>query len=176
MNLHERALEAAHVVYERYGQSGDLKTARTSDDRLSAIIAAYNSTLLSGDAGELVRMARAALEEAHKACFNHPDRRPMGMSHGPFSGVNFALGALASVGTQNSAQKATISALVASNAEMREALGPFAEIADLIDSETEGMSETDELELHYHDYLMASWPVSLFRTARRAREQGGSDA
>lgn len=54
MTTHEMALEAAHVVYERYGQSGDLKTARTSDERLNAIISAYLSTLLSGDAGELV--------------------------------------------------------------------------------------------------------------------------
>jgi molecular chaperone GrpE (heat shock protein) len=53
-------------------------------------------------------------------------------------------------------------------AEARKALEPFADIANLIDSETEGMSETDELELHFHDYLMASWPVSLFRAVRHA--------
>lgn len=57
-------------------------------------------------------------------------------------------------------------------AEARKELEPFADIADLIDSETEGMSETDELELHFHDYLMASWPVSMFRAARRALTGG----
>jgi hypothetical protein len=31
-----------------------------------------------------------ALKDAHAACFNHPDRGPIGMSHGPFSGVNVA--------------------------------------------------------------------------------------
>lgn len=53
-------------------------------------------------------------------------------------------------------------------AEANKALEPFADIADLIDSETEGMSETDELALHFHDYLMASWPVALFRACRQA--------
>ena len=33
-----------------------------------------------------------ALDEAHKACFKHPDRDILGMSHGPFSGVNEVLG------------------------------------------------------------------------------------
>lgn len=37
----------------------------------------------------------AALNAAHLACFNHPDRHPLGMSHGPFSGVNVALGTVA---------------------------------------------------------------------------------
>jgi hypothetical protein len=59
--------------------------------------------------------------------------------------------------------------------EALKALEPFADIADLIDSETEGMSETDELALHFHDYLMASWPVSLFRAARRALTGGKDD-
>lgn len=39
--------------------------------------------------------ARASLDEAHKACFNHPDRDVLGMSYGPFSGVNQALGIIA---------------------------------------------------------------------------------
>lgn len=68
-----------------------------------------------------------------------------------------------------------IEALEAENARLCEALEPFSDIANLIDSETEGMSDTDELELHYHDYLMASWPVSMFRAARRAREGGNAD-
>lgn len=36
--------------------------------------------------------ASKALDAAHKACFDHPDRGPIGMSHGPFSGVNEVLG------------------------------------------------------------------------------------
>ena len=39
--------------------------------------------------------AQAALEDAHKACLDHPDRGVLGMSHGPFSGVNIALGIIA---------------------------------------------------------------------------------
>lgn len=54
MTTHEKALEAAHTVYERFGQSGDLKTARTSNDRLMAIIHAYNAALLPEDAAGLV--------------------------------------------------------------------------------------------------------------------------
>lgn len=36
--------------------------------------------------------ALKALSAAHTACFNHEDRDVLGMSHGPFSGVNEALG------------------------------------------------------------------------------------
>ena len=36
--------------------------------------------------------ALAALEEAHKACFTNERLPVLGMSHGPFSGVNKALG------------------------------------------------------------------------------------
>lgn len=39
--------------------------------------------------------ASKALDAAHRACFNHPDRHGLGMSHGPFSGVNEALGIIA---------------------------------------------------------------------------------
>lgn len=39
--------------------------------------------------------ASAALDAAYKACFNHPDRPLLGMSHGPFSGVNEVLGIVA---------------------------------------------------------------------------------
>ena len=33
-----------------------------------------------------------ALQEAHDACFGHPERPVLGMSRGPFSGVNEVLG------------------------------------------------------------------------------------
>ena len=37
------------------------------------------------------------LNAAHKACFDHPNRDALGMSHGPFSGVNHVLGVLATL-------------------------------------------------------------------------------
>ena len=51
-------------------------------------------------------------------------------------------------------------------AAAEKSLEPFADIADLINAETEGMAETDELVLHFHDYEFAKWPVSFFRKAR----------
>ena len=48
------------------------------------------------------------------------------------------------------------------------ALRPFADIADLIDSETEGLCDTDECQLVFHDYLMANFTVAQFRRARSA--------
>ena len=57
-------------------------------------------------------------------------------------------------------------ALEAKLAAAEKALEPFADIADLIDAETEGMAETDELILLFHDYEFAKWPVSFFRKAR----------
>ncbi|WP_247996623.1 Lar family restriction alleviation protein [Brucella tritici] len=59
-----------------------------------------------------------------------------------------------------------IEAIEAKLAAAQKALEPFADIADLIDAETEGMAETDELVLHFHDYEFAKWPVSFFRKAR----------
>ncbi|WPM80872.1 hypothetical protein R5W60_05335 [Brucella pseudintermedia] len=59
-------------------------------------------------------------------------------------------------------------ALEAKLAAAEKTLEPLAGIADLIDAETEGMAETDELVLHFHDYEFAKWPVSLFRKARAA--------
>lgn len=50
--------------------------------------------------------ASAVLDAAHKACFNHPDRGVIGMSHGPFSGVNEALGIVSELETALSAERA----------------------------------------------------------------------
>ena len=60
--------------------------------------------------------------------------------------------------------------------EMEAALRPFAEIADFVDAETEGFTDTDEFKLHFQDYLMASWPLSLFRTARTVAKEAGPEA
>lgn len=45
--------------------------------------------------------ALAALQAAHDACYGHPSRDVLGMSHGPFSGVNVALGIVAELEDQN---------------------------------------------------------------------------
>lgn len=49
----------------------------------------------------LYNRAMAALEAAHKACFKHADRPLLGMSHGPFSGVNEVLGIVAELEREN---------------------------------------------------------------------------
>lgn len=56
--------------------------------------------------------------------------------------------------------------------ELEAALAPFADIADLIDSETEGVAQTDDTELYLNDYLLARWSVSTFTSARAALAQG----
>lgn len=43
--------------------------------------------------------ALKALKTAREACFKHPDRDLLGMSHGPFSGVNEALGIVSQLET-----------------------------------------------------------------------------
>lgn len=57
------------------------------------------------------------------------------------------------------------------NKVLREALEPFADVADLIDAETEGLEEGDECQLMFHDYLMANYTVAHFRAARAALVQ-----
>lgn len=52
--------------------------------------------------------ALAALQAAHDACFNHPGRDVLGMSHGPFSGVNVALGIVARLEEENLSLKRRI--------------------------------------------------------------------
>lgn len=53
--------------------------------------------------------AREALKAAHEACFAHPDRGPIGMSAGPFSGVNVALGIIAELEDENRELRAALS-------------------------------------------------------------------
>lgn len=45
--------------------------------------------------------ALKALQAAHDACFKAPDRDVLGMSHGPFSGVNEALGIITDLEAEN---------------------------------------------------------------------------
>lgn len=54
-----------------------------------------------------------ALQEAHTACFNHPDRGVLGMSSGPFSGVNVALGIVDELESENSYLKGLVKRLQA---------------------------------------------------------------
>lgn len=42
-----------------------------------------------------------ALQAAHDACFKHPERDVLGMSHGPFSGVNEVLGIVSMLEEEN---------------------------------------------------------------------------
>lgn len=56
--------------------------------------------------------ASKALQEAFDACYNHPDRDILGMSHGPFSGVNVALGIIASLEKENLALKDILHKLI----------------------------------------------------------------
>jgi hypothetical protein len=49
--------------------------------------------------------ALKALQSAHDACFKHPGRSILGMSSGPFSGVNEALGIIATLERENNALK-----------------------------------------------------------------------
>lgn len=50
--------------------------------------------------------ALKALQAAHDACFKHPERDVLGMSHGPFSGVNETLGIIAELEDENTKLKA----------------------------------------------------------------------
>ena len=49
-----------------------------------------------------------ALKEAHAACFKRPQRDVLGMSHGPFSGVNKALGIISQLEHENEKLKEKI--------------------------------------------------------------------
>jgi len=55
------------------------------------------------------------------------------------------------------------------------ALAPFADMADYIDAETEGVSDADEVDVMFHDFLFAHWPVSHFRSARAALTAKGGE-
>lgn len=79
--------------------------------------------------------ALKALSEAHTACFKHKDIDVLGMSHGPFSGVNQALGIVLSLETLVKMQQIEIQKLK----------------LQLIDKEKEALdadSNRDPRELH----------------------------
>ena len=52
--------------------------------------------------------ALTALQGSFDACYEHPKRDVIGMSHGPFSGVNVALGIVDSLERENKALRARI--------------------------------------------------------------------
>lgn len=60
------------------------------------------------------RRARELLQAAHDACFKALDRDILGMSSGPFSGVNEVLGLIAEMDSTLAAQAAQIASLSAS--------------------------------------------------------------
>ena len=75
----------------------------------------------------LYRRASEALDAAHKACFNHPGRDVLGMSHGPFSGVNVALGIVSGLEHENAVLRTRLRAAVNSHDAMKEALKFYAD-------------------------------------------------
>lgn len=59
----------------------------------------------------LYARALAALQAAHDACYRHPERPVLGMSHGPFSGVNEALGIVSILEKENAVLRARVAFL-----------------------------------------------------------------
>lgn len=66
---------------------------QTELDRLMRLYGSQRSTEMSS--GPYYDRALKALQAAHDACFNAPGRDVLGMTHGPFSGVNEVLGIVA---------------------------------------------------------------------------------
>lgn len=65
--------------------------------------------------------------------------------------------------------------------EAGKVIEPFSDIADLVDSETEGFSESDELEFWLYDYLLGTCTIAELRaaqsflsTAKEHSEGGGA--
>ena len=56
----------------------------------------------------LYTKALNALNTAHEACFRNPERGVLGMSSGPFSGVNEALGIIRLLEEENQKLKAML--------------------------------------------------------------------
>lgn len=66
--------------------------------------------------------ALKALEEAHRACFNHPNRDILGMSSGPFSGVNEVLGLFSKIEEDRAVLLTRIELLTTEVIELRKKL------------------------------------------------------
>jgi len=93
----EEMLEAAMHAYHGEGYDGRLRgcCVDVGEEEREDMRRAITAALRTGNGDELAERARAALQAAHLACFQHPDRGPVGMSRGPFSGVNEVLGVVA---------------------------------------------------------------------------------
>lgn len=86
--------------------------------------------------------------------------------------------ALATINGLPNAVKTVVARAKAAEAEVERkdaALAPFADMADYIDAETEGFSDTDEVQVMFNDLLFARWPISHFRAARAVLAKGGAD-
>lgn len=71
-----------------------------------------------------------------------------------------------------------ITALAEENRRLREALEPFADVADLFDCEVEGHADTDELSLFYGDganWLVDRFTFAQFNAARAALTSTGEN-
>jgi len=97
---------------------GDDATAQIRDDNLTlcaTAILASGLVTAAADNGDLnvadsplYSKALNALRTAHEACFRSADRDVLGMSKGPFSGVNLALGIIKNLEEENTLLKATV--------------------------------------------------------------------
>lgn len=83
--------------------------------------------------------------------------------------LRFGDGSSWGVGSQTTTEAADeIERLTVEIERLREALEPFASVADLIEAETEGFDDSDEIELIYHDHLFDRLTVHQFKDAREA--------
>jgi len=90
--------------------------------------------------------AAQALDAAHKACFKHSDRPLLGMSHGPFSGVNEALGIVAALEDALTDATAELTRLRAEVEALREAARPFAGLISAFDTDIAAFLRRDQPE------------------------------
>lgn len=68
---------------------------------------------------------------------------------------------------------ATVEALRSERDALRETLKPFADFANLMETEMEGLSQDDTYDLMFHDYLMERFTVRQFSQARAALASTG---
>lgn len=97
----------------RNGMSAALDAALTPSEDVGALAARPVH-----ERSEAARRARDLLQAAHDACFKAPHRDILGMSSGPFSGVNEVLGLIAGMDGKLAAQSAQIVSLSAKVAEV----------------------------------------------------------
>lgn len=91
--------------------------------------------------------ALTLLNDAHQACFKSPDRDVLGMSHGPFSGVNEVLGMFAGI---ESDFKCAAAALTLANARIARLEEALASAKAWHQSEDKALSKSGRLDHGCH--------------------------